>query len=296
MKNRIIFCLLTMFTGLACSAGEYRNDIVEEQTSETGISTMTQESFVANNTTLNYWLYTPAKVESNLPLLIYLHGGSGKGSDLNTLLENGFPQYLNNGDLGNLNAYVIIPQLANDITGWSNIATTLRELITTTSTKYNCDNNRISITGHSMGGTGTWSIAAKFPKLFYRVAPLSGSITNTVANLTALAQSRIWAFVGSADVIVKPQSTIDFINALNTGTATYTVINGATHFDVPQVYVSQEYKLIDWLLGEDTNTSVNSITADKVSYKADYYDLSGRKVANPTNGLYIQNGHIVVVK
>ncbi|MDO5572212.1 MAG: alpha/beta hydrolase-fold protein [Bacteroidales bacterium] len=250
MRNRILFCLMVMFTCIACSEREYNEDTIEEQISDTVTSTMTQESFVSNSTTLNYWLYTPAKVENNMPLLIYLHGGSGKGSDLNIILENGFPKYLHDGDLGNLNAYVIIPQLSKDIIGWSNIATILKELITSTATKFHCDNTCISITGHSMGGTGTWSIAAKFPKLFYRIAPLSGSITNTEANVTSLKESNIWAFVGSADVIVNPQSTIDFIKELNTYNSKYTIINDATHFDVPQAYVSQEYKLVDWLLGE----------------------------------------------
>lgn len=296
MKNSLIFCLLTMISGFTCSARELHDYVAEKQTSETNTSTMTQESFVSNNTTLNYWLYTPAKVENGMPLLIYLHGGSGKGNDLNTLLENGFPQYLHAGDLGNLNAYVIIPQLAKDITGWSSIATTLRDLITSTATKYHCDNTRISITGHSMGGTGSWSIAAKYPQLFYRIAPLSGSITNTVANLTALGGSNIWAFVGSEDVIFDPQSTINFINALNTSTATYTIIDGATHFDVPQVYVSEEYNLVDWLLGKDINTPIDNIATENVSIGTDYYDLLGRKISNPTKGLYIQNGHIVVVK
>ena len=42
-------------------------------------------------------------------------------------------------------------------------------------------------------------------------------------------------------------------------------------------------------------TAVNAITADKAGDGA-IYDLMGRKVVNPTNGIYIQNGKKFVVK
>ena len=296
MKNRIILCLITMLTFLVCTAGEYSDGSIEGQLVENGNSKMTQESLVYNGTTLNYWLYSPANNIESLPLLIYLHGGSGKGDDLNNLLAGGFPKYLYDGDLGNLNAYVIIPQLAKDLVGWSDIAATLRELIIETADKHHCDKSRISITGHSMGGTGTWSIAAKYPELFFRIAPMSGSITNTEANVNALRESTIWAFVGSADVIVNPQSSIDFINALNSNKAKCTVIENATHFDIPQVYVSQEYDITDWLLGQDVSTGINRISVNKDTSKTGYYDLQGRKIANPLHGLYINNWHVIFVK
>lgn len=286
---------MAMLTCLLRAAGEPANAFASVQ-DEAGSPAMSQETFVHNGSSLGYWLYTPADPAENLPLLVYLHGGSGKGNDLNLVISNGFPMYLHDGDLGHLNAFVVIPQLSKELSGWSAIAPTLYALINETAAKYGCDRSRISLTGHSMGGTGTWALAAKYPSLFYRVAPMSGSITQTEANISALEDSEIWAFVGSADNIVDPQSTLDFIQALNSPKAQCTVIEGATHFDVPEVYVSQEYHLAGWLLGQEGATGISPVPSAKEDSEAAYYDLHGRRVENPSRGLYVKNGRVVFVK
>lgn len=71
----------------------------------------------------DYWLYTPAEPSEGMPLIVYLHGGSGKGDDLNLITEaGGFPAYLRDGMFGDLCAYVVIPQLPADMKGWSDAA------------------------------------------------------------------------------------------------------------------------------------------------------------------------------
>ncbi|PYR19425.1 MAG: hypothetical protein DMF98_24665, partial [Acidobacteria bacterium] len=40
---------------------------------------------------------------------------------------------------------------------------------------YRIDENRIYLMGHSMGGIGTWKIAAKYPDIWAAIAPISGS-------------------------------------------------------------------------------------------------------------------------
>ena len=60
---------------------------------------------------LRCWLYTPSEPAENLPLIVYLHGGSGKGDDLNLLTDvDGFPRFLQTGKLGDLRAYVVMPK------------------------------------------------------------------------------------------------------------------------------------------------------------------------------------------
>lgn len=107
---------------------------------------------------------------------------------------------------------------------------------------------------------------------------------------------KIWAFVGSADKIVNPQSSIDFVHTLNSSKAQCTIIEGATHFDVPQAYLSQEYHIVDWLLGQDQSTGIKPIPTDKENLKTEYYDLQGRRVANPSSGIYIKNKRVVLVR
>lgn len=203
--------------------------------------------------TFRYWLYTPSDPTENMPLIVYLHGGSGKGDDLNLITAvDGFPQYLQSGQLGDVRAYVVIPQLPSTQKGWVNAAESISELIDHTVSTYKINRNNISLTGHSMGGTGTWNLACTYPSLFARIAPLSGSIRNTPDIIDNLKNIPVRAFVGSADTIVPPDSSKEVIAALKAagGSAEITVFDGADHFSVPSLtFLDTNIELIGWLIG-----------------------------------------------
>lgn len=199
---------------------------------------------------LQYYLFTPSNPTDKMPLIVYLHGGTNKKADVTALLTTeGFPKYLYDGYYGDLRAYVAIPKLDNSYKGWADISGQIRDMIKTLNTDYTIDMARIALTGHSMGGTGTYQLQAKLPNTFACIAPMSGSVQNTQENLTALSKTKIWAFVAAEDTIVSPNSSREIIKALNEkgANAKITELNGATHFDVP----SLAYKnpdLIQWLV------------------------------------------------
>lgn len=201
---------------------------------------------------LGYCLYTPANPTPGMPLIVYLHGGSGKGNDLSLLTGvDGFPKYLKEGQLGNISAYVVLPQLPKTYTGWSDVNASLVELIDDIVTAKRIDRNRISLTGHSMGGTGTWAVGVANPELFCCIAPMSGSIRMTQEHLLALSFMPIWAFVGSDDTIVSPQSSRAFITVLAATNADVrlTEFDGAGHFDVPALaYLDTQINVVGWLI------------------------------------------------
>jgi len=203
--------------------------------------------------TFRYWLYTPSDPTENMPLIVYLHGGSGKGDDLNLITAvDGFPQYLQSGQLGDVRAYVVIPQLPSTQKGWVNAAESISELIDHTVSTYKINKSNVSLTGHSMGGTGTWNLACTYPSLFARIAPLSGSIRNTPDIIGKLKNIPIRSFVGSADTIVPPDSSKEVIAALKAagGSAEITVFDGADHFSVPSLtFLDTNIDLIGWLIG-----------------------------------------------
>lgn len=202
--------------------------------------------------TFRYWLYTPSNPVENMPLIVYLHGGSGKGDDLEQITAvDGFPQYLRDGKLGDVRAYVLIPQLPDTEKGWLNAAAAISELIETTVSTYALDRNNISLTGHSMGGTGTWALACASPELFARIAPLSGSVRNAADTAEKLKNVPVRAFVGAADTIVPPDSSEETVAALKAAgdDAEITVFTGADHFSVPSLtYLDESIGLVDWLI------------------------------------------------
>ena len=205
--------------------------------------------------TFRYWLYTPKNPVENMPLIVYLHGSSGKGDDLNILMnEDGFPQYLKNGQLGDVPAYILIPQLPAEKRGWASVSQSVYQLISETVSTYQIDSDNISLTGHSMGGTGTWNLAVQYPEMFARIAPLSGSARGQAAQLEALKEIPVWAFVGSDDTVILPEYSENAVSELNAlgGNAQITIFEGADHFAVPsQTYLDPSISLVNWLIGND---------------------------------------------
>ena len=211
-------------------------------------SSLTEGSFE----NLGYLLYTPENAMKNMPLLVYLHGGHGKGRDLSVLLDtDGFPKYLADGELGEIPAYVLIPQLPASEKGWLSSSDTVMTLIGTICDEKAIDRSRIALTGHSMGGTGTWDLVLAYPDVFSRIAPMSGSVKTTVDTLKTLKVMPIWAFVGEDDVVVKAESTETFITSVSKQNpdARVTVFENTDHIGVLQrAWLENGTELLNWLL------------------------------------------------
>ena len=241
-------------------------------------ATFTSEAYaVSDSESINYWLFTPENATSDMPLVVYLHGGSGKGDDISILKENGFCKWVSEGIFDSTAAYIVFPQLSSSYNGWAGNKTNVRKFIVGIADKYSVDKENISLVGHSMGGTGAFSLAAAYPTLFARVIPMSGSITNNEKNVTALSSLPVWAIVGENDTIVSPDSSIEIVEALqkNGADAKITVLEGATHFTVPELaFLDEELDVVGWLINPGTDESEEEPTsvADVLSCIVCYLD------------------------
>lgn len=212
-------------------------------------------AYPASGNSPGYWFYTPDNAgQEPLPLIVYLHGGSGKGSNLTLITQTeGFPQYVQEGRLGDIRAYVLCPQCPSEQSGWQNISDQVLALIDIICESHPIDREHIILTGHSMGGTGTWALAALSPQRFSCIVPMSGSVRITRENQKALSELSIWAFVAENDKVVDPAFSTDFVAKLNeiNPDAKLTVFDGAGHRDVPSLaWLDKELGLIDWMLSQ----------------------------------------------
>lgn len=202
-----------------------------------------------------YWLYTPENPTENMPLIVYLHGASGRGEDLNLVVaDEDFPKYLQSGELGDVRAYVLIPQLPADLRSWSDISDSLYSLIQKTLSDLSIDTENISLAGFSMGGTAVWELAAEYPDLFARIAPLAGSARGVLEQVSALQEIPVRAFVGADDTVITPNSSEQMVVELKKAgaDAQITVLDGADHVSVPSlVYHDESNRLVNWLVGTD---------------------------------------------
>jgi len=169
------------------------------------------------NVTYQYLTYLPdaysADITTKWPLIIYLHGGSSRGKDLRKLYASGIPDQIYR---GRSFPFIIISPQCPEHLRWSTenwFANFFNEI----TAKYNIDPNRIYLTGQSLGGSGTWYLAAKYPGTFAAIAPMCGFTSDneyTQNNLRRLMDMSIWAFHGQTDETVPFEETERIIQKL----------------------------------------------------------------------------------
>ena len=110
------------------------------------------------------------------------------------------------------------------------------------------DKARIYVTGHSMGGAGTWHVLAQRPDLFAAGVPVCGR-----ANLSTLPRLKdipIWNFHGAIDEIEPLETSRRIIEALRKegGRPLYTEYPDVGHNVFMWVYT--EPALVEWLFAQ----------------------------------------------
>ena len=180
------------------------------------------ETFVHTNhqdESMPYRLYIPRRMElgQKYPLVIFLHGSSGSGTDNEkqlqranwfgglvwTLPENQtrFPCFVV-APQTNVNWPCVIleegkrPRLCPGLGKGARLAF---EIIDKLLDEHAIDTSRLYITGHSMGGAGTWHMIAHRPNFFAAAVPVCGLPDFTSA--TAVKDIPIWNFHGETDNI-----------------------------------------------------------------------------------------------
>lgn len=199
----------------------------------------------------DYWLFLPADYNDStdpVPLILFLHGAGESGMNLDVVKKHGPPKLV----AATPEKYpfiVVSPQASNTGVGvferWS--ADDLLLLLDDVQKKYRVDPDRIYLTGLSMGGFGSWRLAAKAPGRFAAVAPICGG-GDPKTQAAALRNVPIWAFHGDKDPVVPLSRTTDMIDAIKAagGEPILTVYLDVQHDSWTETYANPE--LYDWFL------------------------------------------------
>lgn len=184
-----------------------------------------------------------------LPMLVFLHGAGERGTDPAPLrsfygiprLFGEQPQY------HGLRVITLSPQCPESHI-WHHLTLPLRELIETVAEECGVDRDRITITGCSMGGFGTWEMICTYPQLFAAAAPICGGGLTWRAG--ALKQMPLRVFHGGADSVVPlvySQLMTDAVNKAG-GHAELTVFPGVDHDSWIPTY--RDTDVIEWLVAQ----------------------------------------------
>ena len=195
-----------------------------------------------------YLLYLPNEYESKegkWPLLLFLHGRGESRGPLSTVKKWGPPRLIERGESF---PYVVVSPQCPEAESWdqSRQEVLLLELLDHLAKQYKIDQDRIYLTGLSMGGYGAWRLAADHPERFAAVVPICGG--GKPQDADKLKGLPIWAFHGTDDPAVPLQRSVEMVEAIKKAGSTtirFTTLEWIGHNSWEAAYASPD--LYTWL-------------------------------------------------
>lgn len=164
---------------------------------------------------LDYLIALPEGYDADgdaVPVLLFLHGAGERGKDLSKVKMHGPPKMVEKGrDFG---AIVVSPQCPKD-SWWTYEIDALIALLDKIERDYNVDKKRIYVTGLSMGGYGTFALAARQPDRFAAAVPICGG--GELFAAWRLTKLPMWVFHGEADNVVPVEESKRLVRMIQDG-------------------------------------------------------------------------------
>ena len=221
-----------------------------------------QKTYVSpSGDTLPYRLFVPGGTDSvsPAPLVMFLHGGQGAGTDNVSQISGGNWRgshlWIQPDVQDRHRVFVVAPQLpglnrwddatSDKLSTYGELAV---ELIAELQNTYPIDPDRVYLTGQSRGGWGVWDLIAKRPDLFAAAIPVCGGGNPEATSF--MRDFSIWAFHGARDRTVDVERSREMVDALRAAGANvkYTEYRFSGHAIWNRAY--SEDGLVDWLFAQ----------------------------------------------
>jgi len=189
---------------------------------------------------VNYSIFVPEHIgNDNVPLVVGLHG---RGQPSSHLIN-----YYLTPALGDLRG-IIFGFDAPENSDWLDASSVsmVKKVIDMAIENWPIDQNKIVLTGYSMGGTGTWNIITKYPKLFAAAIPVASTPQPWVE--TPTAQIPLYVIHGQKDDYFFLSDIESAVAELRTRNAQieFVVIPDTAHEEISKT-IPYLYETIDWL-------------------------------------------------
>src|SRR5687768_721050 len=263
MRRTAFVAVLAFAPALIASAGlSWQAHAPSDNAAQAAVDGFVARSFkAASGVTMPYRLFVPAEDarKQPLPLVVYLHGGGGVGTDNLKQISggnaNGTHVWTTADAQRKHPAFVLAPQLPENqqwgapaTDALSAYAEAALEIVAALSREFAIDARRIYLTGQSLGGRGTWDIISKRPDMFAAAVPLCGD--GSRSRVAAARRLAIWVFHGAQDPLVPVTGSRELVAALRAvgSPVKYTEYPDVGHDVWTRAYVDPA--LADWLFGQ----------------------------------------------
>lgn len=207
----------------------------------------------------HFWFYNPQVTpdeEVRYPLLIFLHGASLCGRNLQKVKRYGPINALSRGRC--IDSFIVAPQ--NPGGAWN--PKKIMQIAEWASAFFPVDTTRIYVCGMSLGGFGTIDLAAAYPDKIAAAMAICGG--GTAKNLGDLSRVPLWLIHGTADHDVPIRESDRIAKIIkDTGDDSrliYTRLKGVNHGRPGRIfYMKQTY---DWLFSHSLKDEGRPVCRD----------------------------------
>ncbi len=227
-------------------------------------------TLIIGNVLYRYQVYVPSEWSKGKkwPTVLFLHGAGERGDDglLQTQVGIGAAIRIHS---DRFPAVVVLVQCRKD-RWW--LDPDMEEMalgaLDNAVREFRGDLDRLYLTGLSMGGYGTWSIAANHPGKFAALAPICGGLrlpsggpstvppgtdgddAQYVKAAKKLGKTPVWIFHGAADTVIPVSESQKMNDALKAsgGNVKYTEYPGVGHNSWDKAYFDPEF--MTWMLAQ----------------------------------------------
>ncbi len=211
-----------------------------------------------------YVVYVPREynADETWPMIVFLHGSGERGSDGLIQTEVGIGTAIRR-HADRFPAIVLMPQCPKE-KFWDAILGEMEQAMAQTQEEYRIDEDRIYLTGLSMGGYGAWLWGATKIDTFAAIMPICGGGSTMETRFMGagedgvfgakeerienLAKVPIWAFHGADDATVPPARSEQMVRLVKDagGKVRFTLYEDTGHNSWDKAYGDEA--AIKWLL------------------------------------------------
>lgn len=215
----------------------------------------------------NFWVYTPHEYESqghSLPLIIFLHGASLCGNNLDRVRRYGTLDAIEKG----MDIPMLVAAPQNPGGAWS--PRKLNNLLEWMKAHYNVDSTRVYVLGMSLGGYGTLDFVGTYPEKIAAAMALCGGCS--LKNVQGLGKVPLWIIHGTGDRAVSAEASKRVVRELtkadNDKLLRYYWVKGGSHGLLASAFYMQ--KTYDWLIAHSLMDNPREIDRDIQIDRSDF--------------------------
>ena len=226
-------------------------------TAQTNYTFITHHNVVKN--TYNFWVSVPDTYEEQkgtIPVVLFLHGASLRGNDLNRVRKYGPLDAISMGR--DINAIIIAPQ--NPGGAWNSYK--VLDILNWVCKQYDVDTNRIYLIGMSLGGFGTIEFLANHAeKIAASMELCGGTIRKDLCKLNTVP---LWIIHGMADRAVPVSRATEIYESMKkcgpTDLLRLDKWPGVNHGDLARLFYLKE--TYDWLFAHSKSDNPRQVNKE----------------------------------